>query len=236
MPILEDLDLAGNDARLPRRRSPPGVRWRWRPRPCRQTPPSCPLAAARPWPPCPRPRPPCDCRADIGATRVFLPVGVDRDHDLAGILKVPHLVGDARRLGFQNRDRHALNVGKAQDIFDLLDLLRRLGIRPPHLDLGTKLLCSVVHPFLDGIPPVGAAIGDEHQPRTRAARRACRAADAAAVAAPPGAAGVLPPQPVSAKMVKISSSTRTGRFSNESRARLPRLFFRKPNDVAYHNR
>ena len=74
----------------------------------------------------------------------FLPIGIDRDHDLAGFLKLPHLVGDAGRVGFENGDRHALDVGQAQDILDSLDLLRRLALDAPHLDLGTELLRAVV--------------------------------------------------------------------------------------------
>ena len=157
-----------------RRRSPRGARWRWRPRRCRRRRPTLP---------------PCGpqrggrlardlarlavVRADVGAAGVGLAVGVDRDDDLARLLKLPHLVGDAGRLGLEDRDGDALDVGQAQGVFEQADLPLRVALVAPQLDPGPELLAAVLHPLLDGVPPVGVAVGDEQQPRTRRAAGPC---------------------------------------------------------------
>ena len=92
----------------------------------------------------------------------FMAVRVDRDHDLSRLLELSHLVGDARRLGLHHGDGHALDVGPAEDVLDEPELIGRPAFAvATHLDLGLELGGAVLHPLLDGVPPVGRAVRDE---------------------------------------------------------------------------
>ena len=79
------------------------------------------------------------------------------------------------RLGLEHRDGDALDVGQAERVFEQADLPLGLPLVAPQLDLSPELLAAVLHPLLDGVPPVGVAVGDEHQPRAGPGRCAGRA-------------------------------------------------------------
>ena len=68
-------------------------------------------------------------RTDVGPPRVLLTVRVDGDHDLARFLEISHLIGDAGRLGFEDGDRHALDVGQTEYVLEEPDLTGGLPLR-----------------------------------------------------------------------------------------------------------
>ena len=123
--------------------------------------------------------------------------------------------------------------GRLEDIFDALNLLGRLALDAPHLDLGTEFLAAVVHAFFDGVPPVGAAIGDEDQPRPATPARGRRGPAGAVPALP---SPDPPPQPLLRKDLEKMHATRTGRFSRRSQVILPGCFGVFRSMGLYHNR
>ena len=159
--------------------------------------------------------------------RLCLAVRIDGDHDLARLLKSRHLVGDPGESAPSTEIGHPLDVGKAQHVFEVLDLVGRARVIRRSSRPGPRTPGPVPHPFLDGVPPVGRP-GDEHQtgagarpegPRPPMGRR------------PAPASRVLPPQPAQSRFATMSKCRRhPAEFMKSSQDAFSQAVFRNAND------